>query len=133
MTNQITIRRAKQEDASEVLALASKNFPQSRIEIKDQDLVLVAQEKGRIIGFIHFCKRKDNLILQAVVVREDFRGRGIGTKLIEMAMQESGIKDKKILLKVESRNIEAINLYQKSGFNLKNFGKNYTLEKKPCN
>lgn len=55
--------------------------------------------------------------LSCVAVYPEFRGQGIGTKLLEAVEEEAkNIGKKRIVLKAETHNTRAINLYQRLGY-----------------
>ena len=90
---------------------------------KIKPIFLVAEEKGEVVGFIwaHFIQYgffKYGTI-DEFFVKEEFRGKGIGTTLLRKAIKElEKLNPKMILVGTEKENKEAIKLYQKVGFEL---------------
>jgi len=93
------------------------------------DLCLVAVENGKLIGAcwgrLFDEKNKGYGFLDSetpelsIAIKEQFRNRGIGTKLIEeIAELYRGIKVKSISLSVDKKN-SAIGLYKRIGFEVK--------------
>ena len=100
--------------------------------------VLVAiDEKEDIVGSVEvhtaaymLSQAKNNLTqeqadvlqpyLASLAVRDDMRGRGIGTALVQAAVDEaravSRRPDEHLLLQVEASNVPALRLYQRCGF-----------------
>ena len=57
--------------------------------------------------------------LSGVAVYPEFRGQGIGTKLLEAVEEEArSIGKKRVVLKAETHNQRAINLYQRLGYKI---------------
>ena len=93
------------------------------------DICLVAVEKGKLIGAcwgrIFDEKNKGYGFLDSetpelsIAIKEPFRNKGIGTKLIEEIVElYKGLKVKSISLSVDKKNL-AILLYKKVGFKVK--------------
>ncbi len=98
---------------------------------EDPCQILVAEDQGNIVGYILYVKKtRTNLLLRMycasiydLYVLPQYRGRGIGKKLLEEAINkigESGIEC--IELSVWIKNTRAINLYRRHGF------KNYVIK-----
>ena len=87
--------------------------------------VFIAIEDGEIVGIL-LCMLKSwkkytildrILYIDAIFVKKEFRGKGIGAKLIERAIKyakERGAKA--IILDVHSKNYRAVEFYKKIGF-----------------
>ncbi len=83
------------------------------------------RENSEIVGIALMCTY--NVIsgrkgwIEDVVVDTNYRGKGIGRKLMEILIQEGKEKNlTEILLFTEEEKKAAINLYQSLGFDLKN-------------
>ena len=64
--------------------------------------------------------------LQNIAVREEYRGRGLGEKLLGRCLDEARRKGaEKVLLEVRKSNAPAIALYQKAGFSAAGERQNY--------
>ncbi len=91
---------------------------------EDPDCFFVAEEDGKIAGFI-FCnrfwyskfERSQVGEIHEIVVLPEFRHEGIGRELIERAMEFLG--DDKIELWVGAKNTKALDFYRKLGFEQK--------------
>lgn len=78
---------------------------------------LVARENGQIVGFAGFKKIFDEADIMNIVVHKDFRGQGIGTKLLETLVSVAkSFNISSITLEVNCKNIPAIYLYHKFRF-----------------
>jgi len=93
---------------------------------RDNAAIFVAEDKGRIIGYIGceikkqplYFKYRNRGEIYNLYVRKENRGRGIGTKLMRTAFK--WFKSKKIKwanLWVHPKNSRAHKLYRKMGFN----------------
>lgn len=141
---EIVIRTARADDAgaalsyiqsvaekTEFFVIESDEFPASdeeeRIWIQDHvddpgKLLLFAEANGRLIGSVSFeagpfrrVAHRGNLGLS---VAEKWRGRGVGTALLQSLVDwaESTPLIEKVCLEVFATNANAIRLYQKLGF-----------------
>ena len=101
----------------------------SRLELlidSDRDEVWLAENGLNIVGWIHFFQA--NRVASAsfveiggLVVKPDFRNRGIGKSLIEQASLWASAKNLKLRVRTDSRREEAHSFYVSAGFNkLKN-------------
>jgi ribosomal protein S18 acetylase RimI-like enzyme len=83
------------------------------------DILLIAEDKGYVIGFL-FCKfhrQTGNAIIDNVLVKEQYRNKGIGTKLMKTCLKE--LKSKSctyVYTLVKPDRKESINFFKKVGF-----------------
>ena len=114
------IRRATILDALEISKLDQRNFVvclsyefiYSDLENNPIAYYFVYETNNRIVGYIN-CWVSDNTTILNFCVDEEYRNKGIGKSLIEKVLEISvGI----ITLEVRVSNNNAINLYQKYGF-----------------
>lgn len=90
----------------------------------NQELMAIEDESGQIIGtmqlsFIQYLTYQGGIRAQieAVRVHEDHRGKGIGQKLFEWAIQRAKEKGAHVLqLTTDKKRPEAIHFYEKLGF-----------------
>ena len=90
----------------------------------DNYIVLVNVDEV-INGFILIFKNIDNYEIEAIVVDENYRRKGIGKSLIEYFFNNYLKKGDTILLEVSENNDKAIKLYTKYGFEQINKRKKY--------
>ncbi len=140
----ITIRCAQADDAADLLVyirsvaqetrffvIQPEEFPsgeeQERQWIQQHvdhpgKLALVAEVPGAVIGSLSFengpYKRTSHNGTLGVSVRQDWRGKGIGTAMLEALLEwaEASPLMEKVGLGVFSSNAEAIRLYRRLGF-----------------
>jgi ribosomal-protein-alanine N-acetyltransferase len=93
------------------------------IDSKDED-VYGYYDNDKLVGFIHILKTFECLEIINVVVDTNYRKKGIATKLIDY-LNECYDDVEYILLEVNEKNSNAINLYNKLGFNVINVRKKY--------
>ncbi|MGL6108284.1 GNAT family N-acetyltransferase [Romboutsia sp.] len=107
------------------------NIVKARIEnsINGDNLILVATEDENIIGFLSVQrgvpKRIKHTAYIVVGIREEFRGKGIGSKLfleLDMWARENNIT--RLELSVICSNTVAKHLYEKNGFEIEGIKKN---------
>ena len=76
---------------------------------------IFAKRNDEILGFAGIIDTYDQMEITNIVVRKDYRSQGIGNLLLKELINLS--KDKNVIyLEVNSKNINAIKLYEKNGF-----------------
>ena len=89
-------------------------------------LWLVAEEEGRVAGYIGSQTCTDESDVMNVAVHPDFRRRGIAETLVNALVEElSAIGSRCLTLEVRASNVPAISLYEKLGFAEVGRRKNY--------
>jgi ribosomal protein S18 acetylase RimI-like enzyme len=153
MDDSLTIRLAFSDDIPVMVKLLSELFAieddftiegykQSRgLELllqSPQSIILVAEIQESVIGMISLQRMISTAmgayvgLIEDVVVSESHRGYGIGTKLLETAIDEAGRREwGRLALGVDLRNTKAISFYQKYGFETSNMGLMYYLPRVP--
>lgn len=128
------IRKAKLKDINECVSLSKikefeypLGFPDKESLTNSLDKIfLVVEEDNKVIGFILGYPLTQKLVyLDLMTVHKNYRGKGIGQKLIKTFKEElkkRGVKE--YLLFTPSFNKRTINFYQKKGLKK---GKQYTL------
>ncbi|RLF44986.1 MAG: N-acetyltransferase [Thermoplasmata archaeon] len=88
----------------------------------DPDAFIVAFEENSIIGFVAGAKNWWDRVygdigeIHELVVKRDFRGKGIGKKILEEEIRLLEEKNKIIGLWVGEKNYRAIKFYERFGF-----------------
>ena len=102
----------------------SKLFDLRALLASQYDAIYGYYENNNLIGFVHINKLYENMDIVNIVVDDNYRQKGIGTKLINYVL---GLYDdlENVLLEVNDKNKAAISLYKKSGFEVINVRKNY--------
>tara|TARA_Y100000589_G_C27118639_1_gene615403 strand:- start:635 stop:1333 length:699 start_codon:yes stop_codon:yes gene_type:complete len=137
------IRYANIRDEKAIRAIASNSFTESRFykdiqikksiasKIKEEwasnffkgergDHLIVAENEGKIIGFLLLIKNKLNeLTIDLIAVDKKYRGRNFGTEMINFVNLHLSNGIKRINVGTQLTNIGAINLYSKLGYKLK--------------
>jgi len=130
------IRRMRGTDLPRVMEieLASFTMPWSEATFRgllrrtDAD-IYVADMLGAVAGYAVFWAVTDQGELGNVAVAAEYRGRGLGRKLVEVVLEraaERGVRE--IFLEVRRSNEGAQNLYRTFGFFEVGKRKNYYLE-----
>jgi GNAT superfamily N-acetyltransferase len=129
LANSIVVRRALKTDARSVDSLLSEWFdwkPRSgRLEsirraIRKREL-LVAEDRNRVIGFIHYVLHEDiidggpNSFITAFYVSPSYRGQGVGTLLLEKAVADS-VAIGAVGVETSTIHASAMKLYEKHYF-----------------
>jgi len=88
--------------------------------------VLIAKEGLDSLGYISYSVAIDECDIETIVVKKQFRRKGVGEQLIKTAEKEmltAGIK--KVFLEVRENNFPALTLYKKCGYSDISVRKNY--------
>ena len=120
----VIIRRMRAEDAAYVAEIERKSFSEpwpekefTKASAADNYIYLVAEHNNKIIGYAGCVFAADEADITNIAVDSEVRRMGIGRRLllclVEQA-QKAGLAN--IFLEVRESNINAINLYIKSGF-----------------
>ncbi len=88
--------------------------------------LIVADVGGKVVGYIALMNHGKNAKIVSFAVRREFRGRGIGGKLLKAAIERCRQRGKeRILLEVRVSNTVAQRLYKKNGFEIIDVIPNY--------
>lgn len=91
---------------------------------KNQELIVLENVKGELIGtlqlsFIQYLTYQGGIRAQieAVRIREDHRGKGIGEKMFNWAIERAKEREAHLIqLTTDKKRPEALNFYEKLGF-----------------
>ncbi len=125
----ITIRVLEPEEIEDALDVIAAVFPDIDPDICEEDVVLLAEHRGRAVGFCHAVEEDRRVVLQGLGVEESARGQGIGTALMEKLIEVFSGSDKPMVLHTNLGN-SAMELYHHYGFRIKQFGAIHLLERK---
>ena len=88
---------------------------------KDEIIHFVAEVDGKVVASAEIAKRRGHqkhVGVLGIAVKSGYRGLGIATKLMEALLQEAKRQGLKvIILDVYEKNLPALSLYRKMGFN----------------
>ena len=99
--------------------LPGASFPEGECHRQGNsgDSALVAEQAGRICGFVIFTRVLDVADINNIVVAPDARRQGVGRKLLEVALQSMRAQGvAKCQLEVRQSNAPALALYRAEGF-----------------
>lgn len=102
----------------------SKLFDLEFIINSESEDVFGYYEDAKLVGFIHVLKTFECLEIINVVVDNEYRNKGIASKLIQYVVDYYDDLEY-ILLEVNEHNDKAINLYNKLNFKIINIRKKY--------
>ena len=88
-------------------------------------IILVYEKDDKIVGFITATDLKETCDILSLVVDPEYRNKMIASNLIDYLISELSENLKLITLEVASKNIPAVNLYEKFGFEVVNIRRNY--------
>ena len=128
----ITIRKAQFTDIDSVLkieqeSINSWSYDQFIQELNHKfSIFLVAEIENDIAGYAVAWKVADEIQINSISVKKNFRKQGIGSKLLaEIIINDSDKVYSRAILDVRSKNIEAISFYTDNGFTKNGIRKNY--------
>ena len=124
------VRSYQNSDTPEIIALGKEinsNFTSLfNVEsLPKNEQVIVYENNGQIMGFLHILINIDWIEILNLVVEENSRKQGIASVLLDYLLSDSSLDVSKILLEVRESNIPAINLYHKFNFFIINVRENY--------
>ena len=125
------IFKATKENLKDINALGKllyNNFEQIYLIEKyllENNYIIIVDKEEELNGFMLVYKNIDYYELELIIVSENSRKQGIGTKLINHFIDNFLKKDDIILLEVSCENKVAISLYKKFNFEIINIRKKY--------
>lgn len=122
------ISKLTKEEVQEVKQLGTMLNPNfSKLfhieNLNPNETIYIYKENNINKGFIHIQNGLDIIDLLNIIVKPEYQNQGIGSVLLKYIIDNK--QDKKIMLEVRSKNINAIKLYQKYDFKIINIRKNY--------
>ena len=122
------ISKLTKEEVQEVIQLGTMLNPNfSKLfhieNLNPNETIYIYKENNINKGFIHIQNGLDIIDLLNIIVKPKYQNQGIGGVLLKYIIDNK--QDKKIMLEVRSKNINAIKLYQKYDFKIINIRKNY--------
>lgn len=103
------------QDISAVVGIENLSFKYPKSEAvfrEDEHKYLVAKEDDRVIGYIGVEKILDEVHIINMAVHPDYRGQGIGKRLMQHVLNDEDV----FFLEVRVSNETAKNIYQRYGF-----------------
>jgi len=156
MASTVTFRPVEEKDAgflSKVYAstryeeLQATGWPQQqideflRMQFEAQDTFYkqqfpdaqyqVVQYEGQDVGRLYLDLREDEVRIVDIALLPEYRGKGLGTQLLNSIIQDAGQKQLSVRIHVEKNN-SALNLYLRLGFKKTDDKGVYWLMEKPA-
>ncbi|HLU26651.1 MAG TPA: ribosomal protein S18-alanine N-acetyltransferase [Longimicrobiales bacterium] len=127
------IRRVGFEDLPQVMRIEYASYTTPWTEATFRELlrrsdavILGAEAEGRLVGYAVFWVVADQGELGNIAVAPDWRGRGVGKKLLEAVIEQArGRAVRELFLEVRVSNEPARRLYETHGFREVGRRKNY--------
>ena len=115
------ISKLTKEEVQEVIQLGTMLNPNfSKLfhieNLNPNETIYLYKENNINKGFIHIQNGLDIIDLLNIIVKPEYQNQGIGSVLLKYIIDNK--QDKKIMLEVRSKNINAIKLYQKYDFKI---------------
>ena len=122
------ISKLTKEEVQEVIQLGTMLNPNfSKLfhieNLNPNETIYIYKENNINKGFIHIQNGLDIIDLLNIIVKPEYQNQGIGSVLLKYIIDNK--QDKKIMLEVRSKKINAIKLYKKYDFKIINIRKNY--------
>ncbi|MCR4655849.1 MAG: tRNA (adenosine(37)-N6)-threonylcarbamoyltransferase complex dimerization subunit type 1 TsaB [Lachnospiraceae bacterium] len=129
----IVIRRMTENDADQVSGIEEETFSmpwrkKDFLEMIERDNMsyLVIEKDGVIIGGAGIREIAGDIEITNVVVKEGFRGRGYGKRLLRSVLNEGRrLGGRQFTLEVRKSNVSAIKLYEGAGFKVEGERKDF--------
>ncbi len=115
------IREITDKDLFEVNQLL-QIFNVEYSSLNDFTKIVVYEENNKIVGALVYSLIYDRIEIEYIVVSDEYKRFGIGTKLLKY-IEKEGITN--ITLEVRESNDVAINFYKKNGYEVAAIRKNY--------
>jgi ribosomal protein S18 acetylase RimI-like enzyme len=83
-------------------------------------IVLVAEQGGKVVGFVLAYKYRENVYIDGLAVHPECRGLGIGGKLLSVLEEILTRRNvERVLLSVKDSNLRALDFYLKKGYSIR--------------
>lgn len=117
------IRKLQINDLEEANVLLSDfNYKLTEADFSKVFFNSLVSVDNKINGIIVYNLFYDRIEIEYIIVPEEYRTKGIGSKLL-LELEKENINN--ITLEVRERNITAINFYKKNGYKIEAIRKNY--------
>jgi len=94
-----------------------ENYFDRHLAMVGPEQLWVATKDHIVIGLVGLMYKENEAEIEPLVVKETYRRRGVGTKLVETAISEARSKGVRMLnVKPVARNIQAIRFFHRMGF-----------------
>lgn len=120
----IAIFSMKGKDIPQVVEIENLSFRYPKPESvfrEDEHKYLVAKDEEKVIGYIGVEKILDEVHIINMAVHPDYRGKGIGKRLMQHVLNDEEV----FFLEVRVSNETAKNIYERYGFKVLNTRKQY--------
>ncbi|RUM33790.1 MAG: ribosomal-protein-alanine N-acetyltransferase [Archaeoglobus sp.] len=129
----VVIRRYLSKDYWDVLQIDKEAFSPSNaaydvyLYLKYGSVIFVAEINRKVVGYVTVMETEEgNAKIMSIAVKKEYRGLGIGSKLLDEAIRWCKTRGKrKVLLEVRTSNFVAQELYKKKGFKIIGVTPNY--------
>jgi N-acetylglutamate synthase-like GNAT family acetyltransferase len=87
-----------------------------RADFQLEERILVADDEGRVVGYVGLRRHPKSVELEPVVVAQDQRGRGVGRALVQRAVDEARVEGvRRVYVSPTGRNQDAIAFFHSVG------------------
>ena len=93
-----------------------QKYLKTNIEVNEMQKCWLAFLNSKLVGSISIIERKDDYELRGFYIATETQGKGIGKKLLKLAIDFA--KDKDITLDVYAHSVKSIEIYKKWGFKI---------------
>ncbi|MBD3398125.1 GNAT family N-acetyltransferase [Candidatus Micrarchaeota archaeon] len=126
----IFIRKSRNE--KKIFGIVSEIFQNAIPSFSENDVYFLACKGQEAIGFAHLVILEDRVLFQGLGVKEEYRRKGIGGRLVDTAVNFAERLGRDVYLKVKPSNVGALELYAKKGFTIKKLRNSYILQRNLC-
>lgn len=112
------ITQAKPEEILTVLQMWNPAATSTDVRLSEKEISenYLLKKENELIATMRITENSHRLAIYGFIVKEEYRGKGIGRSFLENLLVKVQAAAKPIYLEVESENIQAKNLYSSLGF-----------------
>lgn len=122
----------KSSNQKRIFRIVSEIFPTASPSFSENDVYFLASKGQEVVGFAHLILLEDRVLFQGLGVKEGYRQKGIGGRLVDTVVNFAEKLGMNVYLKVKPSNVAALNLYAKKGFTIKKLRNSYILQRNLC-
>jgi GNAT superfamily N-acetyltransferase len=94
-----------------------ENYFDKHLAVVGPNQIWVAEQDSQVLGFVGLVLKGEEAEVEPLIVNSRYRGKGIGTRLIQKAVSEARARGVRLLnVKPVARNLKTIQFFHEHGF-----------------